>query len=160
MIFNYILECDLTHLSFITFLQVVNPYYLRVRRKNPITGMQTKMSLQLYQVDSRTYLLDFRSIDGKFFFFTKLCISCILLSFYIVLSNIGCISQTDLMSLHWFLLFKPWIHLTVCRLCLLRFCLVVRCVNADFINDWLGAEGSAFAHSAYVCSSTLKENMR
>lgn len=29
--------------------------------------MQTKMSLQLYQVDSRTYLLDFRSIDGKFF---------------------------------------------------------------------------------------------
>lgn len=46
-------------------LQVVNPYYLRVRRKNPITGMQTKMSLQLYQVDSRTYLLDFRSIDGK-----------------------------------------------------------------------------------------------
>lgn len=24
------------------------------------------MSLQLYQVDSRTYLLDFRSIDGKF----------------------------------------------------------------------------------------------
>lgn len=28
--------------------------------------MQTKMSLQLYQVDSRTYLLDFRSIDGKY----------------------------------------------------------------------------------------------
>lgn len=50
---------------FIFFTQVVNPYYLRVRRKNPITGMQTKMSLQLYQVDSRTYLLDFRSIDGK-----------------------------------------------------------------------------------------------
>lgn len=48
-----------------SILQVVNPYYLRVRRKNPITGMQTKMSLQLYQVDSRTYLLDFRSIDGK-----------------------------------------------------------------------------------------------
>ncbi|XP_026854318.1 5'-AMP-activated protein kinase catalytic subunit alpha-1 [Electrophorus electricus] len=43
--------------------KVVNPYYLRVRRKNPVTGMQTKMSLQLYQVDSRTYLLDFRSID-------------------------------------------------------------------------------------------------
>ncbi|XP_029300448.1 5'-AMP-activated protein kinase catalytic subunit alpha-1 [Cottoperca gobio] len=43
--------------------KVVNPYYLRVKRKNPITGMQTKMSLQLYQVDSRTYLLDFRSID-------------------------------------------------------------------------------------------------
>ncbi|XP_077441780.1 5'-AMP-activated protein kinase catalytic subunit alpha-1 [Vanacampus margaritifer] len=43
--------------------KVVNPYYLRVKRKNPVTGMQTKMSLQLYQVDSRTYLLDFRSID-------------------------------------------------------------------------------------------------
>lgn len=43
--------------------KVVNPFYLRVRRKNPITGLQTKMSLQLYQVDSRTYLLDFRSID-------------------------------------------------------------------------------------------------
>ena len=51
--------------------QVVNPYYLRVRRKNPVTGMQTKMSLQLYQVDSRTYLLDFRSIDGKFY---KYCV--------------------------------------------------------------------------------------
>ncbi|XP_026104151.1 5'-AMP-activated protein kinase catalytic subunit alpha-1 isoform X2 [Carassius auratus] len=43
--------------------KVVNPYYLRVRRKNPVTGIHTKMSLQLYQVDSRTYLLDFRSID-------------------------------------------------------------------------------------------------
>uniref|UniRef100_W5MZI1 5'-AMP-activated protein kinase catalytic subunit alpha-1 n=1 Tax=Lepisosteus oculatus TaxID=7918 RepID=W5MZI1_LEPOC len=45
--------------------KVVNPYYLRVRRKNPVTGMYTKMSLQLYQVDSRTYLLDFRSIDDE-----------------------------------------------------------------------------------------------
>uniref|UniRef100_H2LFH8 5'-AMP-activated protein kinase catalytic subunit alpha-1 n=1 Tax=Oryzias latipes TaxID=8090 RepID=H2LFH8_ORYLA len=45
--------------------KVVNPYYLRVRRKNPVTGMLTKMSLQLYQVDSRTYLLDFRSIDDE-----------------------------------------------------------------------------------------------
>ncbi|XP_044132638.1 5'-AMP-activated protein kinase catalytic subunit alpha-1 [Bufo gargarizans] len=45
--------------------KVVNPYYLRVRRKNPVTSMYTKMSLQLYQVDSRTYLLDFRSIDDE-----------------------------------------------------------------------------------------------
>ncbi|XP_064153211.1 5'-AMP-activated protein kinase catalytic subunit alpha-1-like isoform X1 [Anguilla rostrata] len=45
--------------------KVVNPYYLRVRRKNPVTGVQAKMSLQLYQVDSRTYLLDFRSIDDE-----------------------------------------------------------------------------------------------
>ncbi|XP_029624766.1 5'-AMP-activated protein kinase catalytic subunit alpha-1 [Salmo trutta] len=44
--------------------KVANPYYLRVKRKNPVTGMQTKMSLQLYQVDGRTYLLDFRSIDN------------------------------------------------------------------------------------------------
>uniref|UniRef100_A0A8B9NM54 non-specific serine/threonine protein kinase n=1 Tax=Accipiter nisus TaxID=211598 RepID=A0A8B9NM54_9AVES len=44
--------------------KVVNPYYLRVRRKNPVTSAYSKMSLQLYQVDSRTYLLDFRSIDG------------------------------------------------------------------------------------------------
>ncbi|KAJ8285449.1 hypothetical protein GJAV_G00026900 [Gymnothorax javanicus] len=45
--------------------KVVNPYYLRVRRKNPVTGVQAKMSLQLYQVDSRTYLLDFRSIEDE-----------------------------------------------------------------------------------------------
>uniref|UniRef100_A0AAQ4PXM0 Acetyl-CoA carboxylase kinase n=1 Tax=Gasterosteus aculeatus aculeatus TaxID=481459 RepID=A0AAQ4PXM0_GASAC len=43
--------------------QVVNPYHLRVRRKNPVTGTLVKMSLQLYQVDSRSYLLDFKSID-------------------------------------------------------------------------------------------------
>lgn len=45
--------------------KVVNPYYLRVRRKNPVTSTFSKMSLQLYQVDSRTYLLDFRSIDDE-----------------------------------------------------------------------------------------------
>lgn len=44
--------------------QVVNPYHLRVRRKNPVTGNLVKMSLQLYQVDNRSYLLDFKSIDG------------------------------------------------------------------------------------------------
>ncbi|XP_074992212.1 5'-AMP-activated protein kinase catalytic subunit alpha-1-like isoform X2 [Calonectris borealis] len=45
--------------------KVVNPYYLRVRKKNPVTSAYSKMSLQLYQVDSRTYLLDFRSIDDE-----------------------------------------------------------------------------------------------
>ncbi|KAM9251462.1 5'-AMP-activated protein kinase catalytic subunit alpha-1-like isoform 1-T1 [Cariama cristata] len=45
--------------------KVVNPYYLRVRRKNPVTSAYSKMSLQLYQVDGRTYLLDFRSIDDE-----------------------------------------------------------------------------------------------
>lgn len=46
-------------------LQVVNAYHLRVRRKNPVTGNYVKMSLQLYQVDNRSYLLDFKSIDGE-----------------------------------------------------------------------------------------------
>ncbi|MGH0171383.1 UNVERIFIED_CONTAM: hypothetical protein FKN15_067380 [Acipenser sinensis] len=43
--------------------EVVNPYHLRVRRNNPVTGNFVKMSLQLYQVDNRSYLLDFKSID-------------------------------------------------------------------------------------------------
>ncbi|NWT18891.1 AAPK1 kinase, partial [Vireo altiloquus] len=43
--------------------KVVNPYYLRVRSKNPVTSAYSKMSLQLYQVDCKTYLLDFRSTD-------------------------------------------------------------------------------------------------
>ncbi|XP_016378520.1 5'-AMP-activated protein kinase catalytic subunit alpha-2 [Sinocyclocheilus rhinocerous] len=43
--------------------KVVNPYHLRVRQKNPVTGNFVKMSLQLYQVDNRSYLLDFKSID-------------------------------------------------------------------------------------------------
>uniref|UniRef100_A0ACB8F3C2 Protein kinase, AMP-activated, alpha 2 catalytic subunit n=1 Tax=Sphaerodactylus townsendi TaxID=933632 RepID=A0ACB8F3C2_9SAUR len=43
--------------------KVVNAYHLRVRRKNPVTGNYVKMSLQLYQVDNRSYLLDFKSID-------------------------------------------------------------------------------------------------
>uniref|UniRef100_A0A8C4XE67 Acetyl-CoA carboxylase kinase n=1 Tax=Erpetoichthys calabaricus TaxID=27687 RepID=A0A8C4XE67_ERPCA len=45
--------------------KVVNPFHLRVRRKNPVTGSYVKMSLQLYQVANRSYLLDFRSIDGE-----------------------------------------------------------------------------------------------
>ncbi|XP_059830249.1 5'-AMP-activated protein kinase catalytic subunit alpha-1-like isoform X2 [Hypanus sabinus] len=45
--------------------KVVNPYHLRVRRENSMTGTYSKMSLQLYQVDNRTYLVDFRSIDDE-----------------------------------------------------------------------------------------------
>nr|XP_033772406.1 5'-AMP-activated protein kinase catalytic subunit alpha-2 isoform X2 [Geotrypetes seraphini] len=45
--------------------KVVNPYHLRVRRKNPVTDNYVKMSLQLYQVDNRSYLLDFKSIDDE-----------------------------------------------------------------------------------------------
>ncbi|XP_048450618.1 5'-AMP-activated protein kinase catalytic subunit alpha-1-like isoform X1 [Rhincodon typus] len=44
--------------------KVLNPYYLRVRRLNPTTGTFSKMSVQLYQVDGRTYLVDFRSIEA------------------------------------------------------------------------------------------------
>ncbi|KAB1268482.1 5'-AMP-activated protein kinase catalytic subunit alpha-2 [Camelus dromedarius] len=44
--------------------EVVNAYHLRVRRRNPVTGNYVKMSLQLYLVDNRSYLLDFKSIDG------------------------------------------------------------------------------------------------
>uniref|UniRef100_A0AC11CCB3 Protein kinase AMP-activated catalytic subunit alpha 2 n=1 Tax=Ovis aries TaxID=9940 RepID=A0AC11CCB3_SHEEP len=43
--------------------KVVNAYHLRVRRRNPVTGNYVKMSLQLYLVDNRSYLLDFKSID-------------------------------------------------------------------------------------------------
>ncbi|XP_053549595.1 5'-AMP-activated protein kinase catalytic subunit alpha-2 isoform X2 [Bombina bombina] len=45
--------------------KAVNPYHLRVRRKNPVTGNYVKMSLQLYQVDNRSYLLDFKSLDDE-----------------------------------------------------------------------------------------------
>ncbi|XP_063283715.1 5'-AMP-activated protein kinase catalytic subunit alpha-2 [Pelobates fuscus] len=45
--------------------KAVNPYHLRVRRKNVVTGNYSKMSLQLYQVDNRSYLLDFKSIDDE-----------------------------------------------------------------------------------------------
>lgn len=51
-----------------------------------MTGMQTKMSLQLYQVDSRTYLLDFRSIDGEFF---PHCSAWSALIFTVILSGDG-----------------------------------------------------------------------
>ncbi|XP_078737393.1 5'-AMP-activated protein kinase catalytic subunit alpha-2-like isoform X2 [Lampetra fluviatilis] len=43
--------------------KVVNPFALRVRRRNPVTGSTVKLSLQLYQVQGRNYLLDFRSVD-------------------------------------------------------------------------------------------------
>nr|XP_058908844.1 5'-AMP-activated protein kinase catalytic subunit alpha-2 isoform X3 [Kogia breviceps] len=46
--------------------KVVNAYHLRVRRRNPVTGNYVKMSLQLYLVDNRSYLLDFKSIDASF----------------------------------------------------------------------------------------------
>ncbi|XP_061191400.1 5'-AMP-activated protein kinase catalytic subunit alpha-2-like isoform X12 [Saccostrea echinata] len=44
--------------------KIVNPYHVRVRRKNPVTGRHSKMSLQLYQVDQKSYLLDFKSLSN------------------------------------------------------------------------------------------------
>ncbi len=35
---------------------------MRARRKNSITGKHVKMTLQLYQVDYKSYLLDFKSL--------------------------------------------------------------------------------------------------
>jgi 5'-AMP-activated protein kinase catalytic alpha subunit len=42
--------------------KTVNAFHVRVRRKSNITGKTTKMSLQLYQVDYKSYLLDFKSL--------------------------------------------------------------------------------------------------
>lgn len=44
--------------------KVVNQYQVRVRRKNATTGRYVKMSLQLYQVDYKSYLLDFKSLPS------------------------------------------------------------------------------------------------
>jgi len=41
---------------------IVSPFHVKVKRINPITKLENKMSLQLYQVDSRSYLLDFSSL--------------------------------------------------------------------------------------------------
>lgn len=42
---------------------MVNPYQVRCRKQNAITGKTNKMSLQLYQVDYKSYLLDFKSLS-------------------------------------------------------------------------------------------------
>jgi 5'-AMP-activated protein kinase catalytic alpha subunit len=43
--------------------KVINPYHVHVRRKNPVTTKHfVKMSLQLYQVDYKSFLLDFKSL--------------------------------------------------------------------------------------------------
>lgn len=44
---------------------MVNPYHVQVRhRKTPVSDY-TKMSLQLYQVDYKSYLLDFKSLSSE-----------------------------------------------------------------------------------------------
>jgi 5'-AMP-activated protein kinase catalytic alpha subunit len=43
--------------------KIINSFHIRVRRKNPLSGHHIKMSLQLYQVDQKSYLLDFKSLN-------------------------------------------------------------------------------------------------
>ncbi|KAG6463670.1 LOW QUALITY PROTEIN: 5'-AMP-activated protein kinase catalytic subunit alpha-2 [Manduca sexta] len=45
--------------------KVINPYHVRVRTLNKMTEKHVKMSLQLYQVDYKSYLLDFKSLSGE-----------------------------------------------------------------------------------------------
>ncbi|XP_039286469.1 5'-AMP-activated protein kinase catalytic subunit alpha-2 [Nilaparvata lugens] len=47
--------------------KIINPFHVRVRQKQPsvVTGKYTKMSLQLYQVDYKSYLLDFKSLSAE-----------------------------------------------------------------------------------------------
>lgn len=44
--------------------KIINPYHVRVRRQNALNGKFSKMSLQLYQVDAKSYLLDFKSLTN------------------------------------------------------------------------------------------------
>lgn len=44
--------------------KVVNPYQVRVREKSKFHDKYVKMSLQLYQVDSKSFLLDFKSLSN------------------------------------------------------------------------------------------------
>lgn len=45
--------------------KVINPFSVRVRHKNVLTDKYVKMSLQLYQVDYKSYLLDFKSLSSE-----------------------------------------------------------------------------------------------
>ncbi|XP_014274106.1 5'-AMP-activated protein kinase catalytic subunit alpha-2 isoform X1 [Halyomorpha halys] len=46
--------------------KVINPYHVRVRLKKVNSDTEyTKMSLQLYQVDYKSYLLDFKSLSSE-----------------------------------------------------------------------------------------------
>ncbi|XP_014262523.1 5'-AMP-activated protein kinase catalytic subunit alpha-2 [Cimex lectularius] len=46
--------------------KVINPYHVRVRHSTPKSEDEyTKMSLQLYQVDYKSYLLDFKSLGSE-----------------------------------------------------------------------------------------------
>ncbi|ESO92604.1 hypothetical protein LOTGIDRAFT_233053 [Lottia gigantea] len=44
--------------------KIINTYHVRARKLNEINNRFTKMSLQLYQVDQKSYLLDFKSLTN------------------------------------------------------------------------------------------------
>ncbi|XP_029719029.1 5'-AMP-activated protein kinase catalytic subunit alpha-2 [Aedes albopictus] len=44
--------------------KIINPYHVRVRKYNSRNDKYVKMSLQLYQVDTKSYLLDFKSLTN------------------------------------------------------------------------------------------------
>lgn len=44
--------------------KIINAYSVRVRHDNKLTSRYSKMSLQLYQVDYRSFLLDFKSLSS------------------------------------------------------------------------------------------------
>lgn len=44
--------------------KIINPYHVRVRKKNK-EDRYVKMSLQLYQVDPKSYLVDFKSLTNE-----------------------------------------------------------------------------------------------
>ncbi|PIK46654.1 5'-AMP-activated protein kinase catalytic subunit alpha-2 [Apostichopus japonicus] len=44
--------------------KVINAFHVHVRKANEISGRFSKMSLQLYQVDNKSYLLDFKSLTN------------------------------------------------------------------------------------------------
>ncbi|XP_028127998.1 5'-AMP-activated protein kinase catalytic subunit alpha-2 [Diabrotica virgifera virgifera] len=45
--------------------KVINPYHIRVRHSNKMQNRHVMMSLQLYQVDYKSYLLDFKSLSNE-----------------------------------------------------------------------------------------------
>ncbi|KAG5890205.1 hypothetical protein JTB14_028747 [Gonioctena quinquepunctata] len=45
--------------------KVINPYHVRVRHRNNMHNRYIMMSLQLYQVDYKSYLLDFKSLSNE-----------------------------------------------------------------------------------------------
>ncbi|XP_064389365.1 5'-AMP-activated protein kinase catalytic subunit alpha-2-like [Halichondria panicea] len=42
--------------------KIINPYFVRCRQNNQTSGLVVKLDLQLYQIDHKNYLLDFKSV--------------------------------------------------------------------------------------------------